>query len=200
MSKKWIICASGPSMAQVDLGLLRRHRSWRVIVVNNTWELLPWADVLYAGDLQWWDRYGKAARSFAGERWTCDPMAAHRYRLQRVTLREGFGLCREPRCVNSGGNSGYQSVNLAWHFGARKIVLLGFDMHRKQGGHWHGEHVRMDGKNMLSAPASHIAVWRNRFEAMAEDLHAEGVEVVNATQGSALEWFPRRPLAEALRA
>src|SRR5690606_3986112 len=187
--KKWVICASGPSMLGVDLALLRRHRSWRVIAVNNTWELVPWADVLYAGDLQWWERYEERVRGFAGERWTCDIFAAFRYRLNRVTVRDGEGLCRDPGFVHSGGNSGYQAVNLAWHFGARRIVLLGFDMHRNNGGHWHGEHVGMGRKNMLSAPPSHIAVWRRRFDAMARDLKEDGVKVVNATTGSALQCF-----------
>ena len=192
---KWVICAAGPSMARVDLRLLRRFRSWKVLAVNCTFRLLPHADVLYAGDLQWWVRYGAEAAGFAGEKWTRDPFAALKYRLHRVARRDGPGLCRERGCVHSGGNSGFQAVNLAWHFGARQIVLLGFDMHRREAGHWHGEH-----EGMLSAPASHIAAWRREFDAMAFDLRAEGVKVVNATEGSALECFPRMGLQEALRA
>lgn len=191
---KWIICAAGPSMAHVDLKMLRRFRSWRVMVVNCTFRLLPHADVLYAGDLQWWNTYGAEAESFAGEKWTRDEFAALRYRLRRVAHKKGQGLCRQRGYVHSGGNSGYQAVNLAYHFGARKIALLGFDMHRKAGGHWHGEH-----HGMLSAPPSHMAVWRREFPALAADLRHEGVLVINATEGSALDCFPKIPLPEALR-
>lgn len=194
MPEKWVICASGPSMASVDLGLLRRFRSWRVLVVNCTHRLVPWADALYAGDLQWWERYHEQTRDFGGEKWTWSEMAAVRYGLNRARLSGGHGLCRNRLEVHSGGNSGYQAVNLAYHFGARRIVLLGFDMHRKAGGHWHGEH-----EGMLSAPATHIPVWRQAFNRLAFDLRAEGVRVVNATDGTALECFPRMPLAEALR-
>lgn len=182
-------------MAGVDLGLLRRFRSWRVLVVNCTHQLVPWADALYAGDLQWWERYHERTREFAGEKWTWNEAAAVRFGLRRVRRAEGEGLCRTRLQVNSGGNSGYQAVNLAYHFGARKVVLLGFDMHRKAGGHWHGEH-----EGMLSAPANHLPVWRRAFHRLAFDLRAEGVQVVNATEGTALECFPRMPLAEALRA
>jgi len=182
-------------MAHVDLKLLRRFRSWRVMAVNCTFRLLPDADALYAGDLQWWERYGDEARTFAGEKWTRDEHAALRWHLRRVTRRDGKGLCRERGCVNSGGNSGYQAVNLAFHFGARQIVLLGFDMHRNGGGHWHGEH-----EGMLSAPPSHIEVWKQEFDALAFDLRMEGVRVVNATEGSALDCFPKVDMAEALRA
>lgn len=191
---KWVICAAGPSMARVDLQLLKRFRSWNVMVVNCSFRLLPDAEVLYAGDLQWWERYGEEAAAFQGEKWTRDEHAALRYRLRRVVRKNGPGLCRERGCVNSGGNSGYQAVNLAYHFGARRMVLLGFDMHRREGGHWHGEHVRM-----LSAPAQHIEVWKREFDAIAFDLRVEGVQVVNATPGSALECFPKMDLAEALR-
>lgn len=181
-------------MASVDLKLLRRHRSWRVLVVNCTHRLVPWAAALYAGDLQWWDRYNEEARDFAGEKWTWNEMAAIRYRLNRVRRAEGQGLCKTRLQVHSGGNSGYQAVNLAYHFGATRIVLLGFDMHRLNGGHWHGEH---DG--MLSAPANHIPVWRQAFRHLAHDLRHEGVQVVNATEGTELHCFEKMPLAQALR-
>jgi hypothetical protein len=194
MAEKWVICASGPSMLRVDLAMLRRFRSWRVMVINNTWELIPWADVLYAGDGQWWERYGDEAAGFRGEKWTSDAHAAVRRSLHWIRYRSGTGLCRESSCVHSGGNSGYRGINLAYHFGARRIVLLGFDMHRREGGHWHGEH---DG--MLSAPESHIAVWRREFDALAFDLKAEGVRVVNATEGTALTCFPQASLVEALK-
>lgn len=179
-------------MASVDLERVRR-RDWRVLAVNCTWQLVPWAHALYAGDLQWWARYADTLCGFAGERWTRDEAAALRYRLRRVRIRDGQGLCRELGCVNAGGNSGYQAVNLAYHFGAQRIVLLGFDMHRNSGGHWHEEH-----EGMLSAPATHMPVWRRSFEALAFDLKVEGVEVLNATEGSALTCFPRRSLRDCL--
>lgn len=191
---KWVICASGPSMGRVDISALRRFKSWHVMVVNCTFRLVPWADVLYAGDLQWWTRYGAEAAAFEGEKWTRDEAAAVRYGLRRVVRRDGRGLCREHAAVHTGGNSGFQAVNLAYHFGAHQIVLLGFDMHRRDGGHWHGEH-----EGMLSAPATHIEVWKREFAVMAADLREEGIRVVNATEGSDLRCFPKMDLIEALR-
>lgn len=190
---KWIIVASGPSMLRVDMAALKRRRDWQLLTVNNSWKLAPWADAMFAGDLQWWDRYGDEVRGFRGERWTRDEAAALRFRLRLVRLRNGTGLCRDDGHIHAGGNSGYQAINLAYHFGARQIVLLGFDMHRNAGGHWHEEH-----EGMLSAPETHLPVWRHSFEALAFDLQAQGVEVVNATQGTALTAFPRRPLSDCL--
>lgn len=191
---KWVIVASGPSVVRTDFARLRRYRSWNVAAVNNSWVLVPWCRLLYASDLAWWKKYGKEAKRFPGEKFTSDPTAARIHRAQLVRRREGQGLCRQPGFVHTGGNSGYQLVNLLYHMGARTIVLLGFDMHRKFGGHWHGEH-----ENMLSAPQAHITEWIKRFKPLAEDLAHEGVDVVNATPGSKLPWFRRSDLFEVLQ-
>lgn len=180
-------------MLQIDLKRLKRFTSWRVLAVNNTWSLVPWASAMYAGDRQWWDRYGDQV-TFTGPKWTRDHVAASRFGLRWVALANGKGLCTKPGFVNSGGNSGFQAINLAWHFGARQIVLLGFDMHRNSGAHWHGEH---DG--MISAPAMHIPAWRSAMDPLARDLRYAGVHVINATPGTALECFPKMELFEALR-
>lgn len=181
-------------MLRIDLAHLRRFRSWRVLTVNNTWALLPWAHAMYAGDRQWWTRYGDEARSFRGERWTRDDLSASRFGLNMVYRRNGEGLCKIAGSVNTGGNSGYQAINLAYHFGAKRIVLLGFDMHRNNGAHWHGDHHAM-----LSAPDRHIDLWRQMMVPLARDLREAGVDVVNATPGTALDAFPKRSLFEALR-
>jgi uncharacterized Rossmann fold enzyme len=91
---------------------------------------------------------------------------------------------------------------LAYHFGARRIILLGYDMQHTGGKrHWHpdypsgavinGEVVRMDN-------ATPVINWRGRFSALARDLERESVEVVNATRTSALRCFPQMKLEAAL--
>ena len=179
-------------MLRVDLTLLRK-REWCVMVVNNTHELIPNAQAMYACDLQWWERYESATRAFRGSKWTSDKQAARRYALHHINRSSGNGLCTERNCIYSGGNGGYQAINLVYHLGAKKIVLLGFDMHRNEGGHWHGEH-----EGMISAPDSHVRGWVPAFDALAHDLRALGVSVVNATPGSALQCFPRSELRDCL--
>lgn len=193
---KWVVCASGPSIAKVDLSTI--PPDWRIMVINNTWQLAPHADVLYAGDEQWWDRYHDEC-TFAGERWTRSLSAAIKYGIRHIRSREGEGLCLSPRTVHTGGNSGYQALNLAYHFGARRIIMLGYDMHRRDGGHWHGDHTHKDGTLMLSAPNGHINAWRRNFRWLAKDFALEGVRVVNCTEGSALECFQRGNLEHELR-
>ena len=189
---RWVICASGPSIAREDLSLLR---DCRIMAVNNAHRLVPNADVLYAGDGAWWDEYHDETSAFAGERWTADHAAAIRYRLRWVLRKSGRGLCATRRVIYAGGNSGYAAINLAYHMGAREIVLLGYDMHRSGGAHFFGEHP----SHMLSAPEQHIPMWREAFTALAADLRHHGVRVVNCTQGTALTCFQTAALHEVMR-
>lgn len=194
MHSKWIIIASGPSMSRIDMEAVKKARpDWRVMVVNSSWQLAPWADVMYAGDAQWWDAYGNDVR-FEGEKYTADIHTAKSRRIHYVERVRGHGLCTEAGRVFTGGNSGYQAVNLAYHLGMREGILLGFDMHLKNGAHWHGDHK----PGMLNAPASHVRVWAREFAFIATDLNVNGVLMINSTPGSALTCFPCRPLEKAL--
>ena len=193
---KWVVCGSGPSLSGTDFSLLRSFRSWNVLAINCAWQWVPWARAMYAGDLPWWTQYGYKAQAFAGEKWTRDKLAAARYGLRRVLWVERDGLSGVPHCITRGGNSGYQGVHLVYtEYQATRIVLLGFDMHLRNGTHCHGDHPA----GMLNAPAHHVPVWRQKFRALADDLKAEGVPLVNATPGTALTCMPCMPLRDALR-
>lgn len=105
------------------------------------------------------------------------------------------GLCLAPPIICRGANSGFQALNLAVHLGARRIVLLGYDMQRTGGlSHWHGDHGRG-----LNNPSEHnFARWRRQFEEAAPTLAAAGIEVVNCSRATALTCFPRMDLHAAL--
>ena len=81
-------------------------------------------------------------------------------------------------------------MNLAYLFGVKKIVLLGFDMQltgNKQ--HYFGQHPYHKGSQ---GPNTHLfKAWLNNFNELARDLKAEGVTVINATRTSALTCFHR---------
>jgi hypothetical protein len=88
-------------MLRVDLAHLKRFRTWRVMAVNCTWRLVPWAHALYAGDREFWRAYGWQAQAFQGQKWTRDEFAASWFGLKRVRGLDGVGLCREPGAVSS---------------------------------------------------------------------------------------------------
>ena len=101
------------------------------IVTNNTRELAPWADVLYAADCHWWRHYPDALE-FAGVKVTADERTAdQRVRLLRRTGTDGYDP--ELGNVRTGGNTGYQCIHLAMQAGAARILLFGFDMRGSHG-------------------------------------------------------------------
>lgn len=85
------------------------------------------------------------------------------------------------------------AINLAYHFGAKQICLLGFDMQYTGGkSHWHGDH-----KKTSNPPPCMMARWVPKFVPLWADLQSEGVELVNCTRETALT-IPRKPLEAVL--
>ena len=102
-------------------------------------------------------------------------------------------LSRNPERLAHGGNGGYQAINFAALAGARRIVLLGFDMKYQAGrANWHKDH------KIKSAPERRVVQWRPRFRELAGELIKDQVQVINASDETALDAFPRRHIAEVL--
>jgi len=123
--------------------------------------------------------------------WSVSEMARDRFGTYWIRCGTGQGFSREPDTINGGGNSGYQAIHLAATFGAKKIVLLGFDMQRTGGlEHWHGKHEG----NLPNGRG--FASWMQQMTPLARDLEAMGVEVINCSRATAMRCFPRATLEE----
>jgi hypothetical protein len=95
-------------------------------------------------------------------------------------------------------NSGYQAINLAVHLGAKRILLLGYDMHAPLVGR------RREDALVRRPPGRHEPgrlrhIMLPHFESLPPARWKAGVEVINCTPGSALQVFPRSAIEEALR-
>lgn len=97
--------------------------------------------------------------------------------------------------IGWGGNGGFHALNLALQFGARRVVLVGYDMRVDFGVHWHGKHP----KGMNNPSAVNTARWRQVLDAQALLLRRLGVSVINASPVSALEAYPKMTLEAALQ-
>lgn len=150
-------------------------------------------DVLYGCDARWW-----TCRDHAGTvELDCLKYSLEicRGRQDVTVLKQGHhsGLSLENDTLNTGGNSGYQAINLAVLLGAVKIVLLGFDMQPARNGrhHWFGKHS-------YASWVPNYALYLPRFPTLVKPLKELGVSVINASRVSALECFPKMRLEEAL--
>lgn len=143
-------------------------------------------------DRAWWNEYGEGIEGDF-ELWTTNKPAADVFDLNFINSEPGGGISTRPGTIRQGGNSGFQAVSLALHFGAARVILLGFDMQFTGGKtHWHGDHR----SSRLGNPVQkRLVFWLQRFEEMAKQAT---VPIVNATRQSALTCFPRVDLTEAL--
>lgn len=185
-----IVCAaSGPSLTTEDLDACAGLPK---VAVNDTYRLIPEAVAIFAADAVWWARTSAAGAT-----------APHKYYLSgggicpitgvhRLARTGQTGLELEPTGLRSGGHSGYAAINLAYHLGARKIILLGYDMRSGPDGqhHWFGEHPDR------SHPR--YAQWLPYYTELSAALAQEGVTLINASRVTVISTVRHCTLEEAL--
>jgi len=101
------------------------------------------------------------------------------------------GLSRDPKKIHTGMNSGYAAVNLAYHLGATRILLLGYDMQLDgDKRHWFGAHpagMEVD---------SNYSNFMRQFGTIKPAEY--GIEVWNCTRRTAMKCFPIYDLDEVI--
>lgn len=159
-----------------------------MIAVNMAYKLGDWMDVLFFGDCRWLKDNAESLLNFAGLKVTTCEQHRGRPGIRVVKRRNSpSGLSSDPGIVIWNLSSGACAINLAVHFGVKRIVLLGFDM-KSQGAthHWHDYYVparkgkRYDPYKRFMKP----------FPSIAEALRRRRIECVNACEDSALGVFP----------
>lgn len=176
--KSVVILAGGPSLTKEQADTAR---AFPRIAINNSYMLAHDADMLYAADPEWWQKYPEALR-FAGHKL----VARNSVRFPGVWYIPPLGPAW-------GGNSALRAARVAVDAGASRILLLGVDLNPDQLTHWHGNH-----REGLRNPTPEVfRLARKAWEMFSQcpDLP----KIVNCSLQSALTCFPVMPLEEALR-
>lgn len=188
-----VILATGPSLTQEDVDYCRGRA--RVIAINNAVFIALWADAMYATDAQFW-AWHRGVPEFTGPKWSLEHSKWNNDRarytaVQRLRSTGADGLERNATGLRNGSNSGFAAINLAFHYGVKRILLLGYDMQpAKDKSHFFGEHV-----NKSKSPYDKF---RRKFPTLVKPLAKSGVRVVNCTRKSVLTAFPMGDLHEEL--
>lgn len=190
---KTITCiATGPSLTQEQVNKAYEI-SDQVIAVNDAYRLVPQegkGSILYAADPRWWVyHWPHIQENWVGEchtqrvNWT--PSELEQIGPNKVWDIDVFGkgLCRQADKLHSGGNSGFQAINIAAHSDCDRILLLGYDMSSTGKAHFFGDHP----KGWANGGLGRFVV---RFRGIKDD------RIVNCTPGSALSWFPMADITE----
>lgn len=183
----FIICGGASVNAQREL--IPRLKG-RVIAVKQSVLLKPDADVLWFGGehtesiaLPLIPRFRGTYMAVRGK--SCPQLPPEVHRVGR--WKDHSRLSDDPTKV-CGYDTGTSAINLAYHFGATEIVLLGYDM---VGGRWFNGEIPHP---MPAIPESHFLGHMAPLPKMAEDCLRKGVRVVNCSPISRVTCFERKPL------
>ena len=154
---------------------------------------------MYAADSHWWHYHiADITERWEGQCWSQDLSWDKPYEplpgITQLKLHKIGGLCTTPGEINSGqeSSSGFQAINLAYHLGATRVVLLGYDMrHHGKKAHWFGDHPKV--AMFSNGPPTRFIKTFNTIQPKQY-----GLEIVNCTPGSMVTAFPFMSLDAAL--
>lgn len=173
-----------------------------ILAVKQAWVDLPFADACFGLDQGWTKRcqaelielarkmpvYISLPKQIDDKLHGLIPAATY---LERLRTCEKFTT--SPRTIESGGNSGFGAVNLAWLKKARRIYLFGFDYQPKGGHYCPDRYDQPVGHN-----ARYWLNWGGNFDHVKDQIARAGVTVINASINSTLTAFPKVSIEQAL--
>jgi len=187
---KAFILGGGPSLNQINLDLIKRQF---VIGVNSAFRLGTWVDVCFFADNRFYGDNISYLEKWPNRIVSCAPKTLGHPKIEYLKRCQKHAICLERGKIgfpSKGANSGASAINLAIREGFKEIILLGFDMRVTEGKHNYHTHYRHRPNDKVY----------DRFQAHFERIYKElnGVEVLNATPGSKLKFFPKVGLHEVI--
>jgi len=195
------VVGSGPSILKTNFELIRGRK---IICINSSYEIVPFASMVYFGDGRWWTEHKNALNKFPGHVVTCSGLVRSNkvlriHRMKPTNQETGFQYSREG--VASQRTSLQGGMNLAAHLNSNerikgKIVLLGADMGRDpvtNVSHGHKPHKW--------PPRPGNVTWDEQMRHLkwiVPHLLKLGIEVTNCSATTRIPWWPRMPLEEFL--
>ena len=190
-NKTVFLIGGGPSLENFNWDLLKEKS---IIAINKSFLSVPWAQVIYWTDSRFYTWYKDKIDELTAEKYTVGVGSQYKpdVKLLQKGMRHGLELTNDK--LAHGDNSGYAAINLAYHLGAKNIILLGYDMGIKGNKtHFHdGYPVKPTSK----------AIYHNRFikafPHILEPLEKRGVKVYNISNNNLLDCFKKTTIEAAL--
>jgi hypothetical protein len=182
-----------------------------IIAINVAYLIGTWIDMVFFGDNRLYITHRENLAQFPGLKVACNPkLRSPRYQREENIKyvprdkQHKLGISDNPCTVSWNHNSGAAAISVAANMGARRIILLGFDMKLSEDGkqHWHSLYRvrRMKGRNEVKAPLIHLPFKRHLrcFPHIAKDARRRGIEIINASPDSAIENFRKLSVNQIL--
>lgn len=184
------VIGGGPGLRGFDFNRLRGRRC---IAINAAGYDVPWADVLLFHDKDWPRQNLRLIQEWAGLVVTVSRpgRSALPEKIEQVQVEPRERFLPGP-AIKRGRSSGHSAIALAAAMGAKRIVLLGFDCRRIEGRA--NYHDRYD----CQADDARLDIFRTHFRGWRAPAEADGIEILNATPGTAIDEFRKVPIEELL--
>jgi hypothetical protein len=180
-----------------------------VIGVNVAYLIGDWIDMVFFGDSKFYVMYKKQLARFPGLKVSCDSACSKCAWIKFLERdnKHSHGISPNPGKVSWNLNSGSAAISVAANAGAKRIILLGFDMTLGQDGvqHWHTIYQKAN-MNTTPSPKKGIPP-RARlpfnkhlpgFAVIASDAKSRGIEILNASPNSVIQEFQKFTVKELL--
>lgn len=187
------ILGGGYSLLDEKLELIHNKR---VIGVNTSFMLGDWVDVCWWSDPCWYEWNVVDLSEFGGLKACCCRALIDKPGVKVLNRGKSMGIDHRTNFISWNRSSGGSAINLAVHLGAKRIVLLGFDMKPsddKGEDNWHNLH------KVKKYPPYHRFL--ESFPHIKKDAGNLGVEIINSTMCSLIpeDIFPKIPLEEVVK-
>lgn len=172
-----------------------------VIGTNVAYLLGSWISVLYFCDLPFYRENIHLLHNFKNLKVTDTgnlpaSQAYEQRNIKKLKRDTRYGLTDYTDAIRWNHNAGGGAINLAAHFGVKRIMLLGFDMKADDYGktHWHA------GLPNYHKATESLSFWKfmKSFPQIAIDAERKHIEIINVNPDSAIKEFPKVNLKDVL--
>ena len=192
---------NGSSPANVYSSYMKGIHGKHVIGINMAFKIGEWIDMVFFGDDGFFNMNKEALAEFKGLRVSCVASVANvSWVKYLVKDGKGRGISENPKMVCWNNNSGAAAISVAANAGARRIILLGFDMklNDKNYQHWHdmyGKGNSTDVKRMQKLPFDRHM---RGFASIAQDAKRRYIEIINCSPDSRITEFQKCSVKDLL--
>lgn len=194
----FVVCG-GPSVKPELVERLRGRPNSKVVVINSSYLIAPWADMLFFADDRWWQReIGlnlKGLEAFEGQIVTIAHHTRHAllWHLKRIVPSGAVPVSKDRAAVALEKTSLTGVLNLCIHKGCKRVILIGADNRAAPDGRIH-HHAEYPWPRKLET-------WNNKtqeVEFTVQPLKKAGIEVINASLVSTFPWWSKVDFAKWL--
>lgn len=174
------LIGGGTSLQNFNFDCLRYKN---VVAINKAIFYINFATILYFSDMRFYTWYKDDIGKFRGLKYTTcnkiDDLSIEYINDSSEKSTEIGGIDTRKNFIRNCGNSGYGAINLAFHTGCKRIILLGYDMKNSNTGKTHFH----DGYKMNSGVVrdkKDYTDFISPFKNISSILSSHGIEIINA--------------------